>query len=378
MATNNPYLDRQAAQDQVARQNAQQQAIMQPNQDVQSFAQGKQETNTSAVKPLVRNLFANGQRPQFVGVQRVDSSKVRINGLPATTAPQQNTKPQEQEKQEPSKTDQGNKQYSGGGDSSTKGPNYLAGLFTTPRQEEELRKASVARQRILAIGDIGRHIANMVGTVNGSTPMQFNSPVGDERKRYLQEKAVRDQNNLRYMNYQQMKAAQDQKMRQFEYQIQKDSRDFELKKKESDARANLNEARIQRQQSLAALDEARLKGQISRNQYQELMNKYYPDIAESKIRETESRIAKNGRTGTGGSGRRGSSIGSKGMDEYTVTSKTTYDTDPVTGQRRGSTTTKTRTVKRPDGSSSSFTTTNKKPLPGQKQKPEKKKLPGKK
>lgn len=321
---------------------------------VSQFAQGKQGANSQTAR---YNMFA---KPAAAPV--VQQTKPVTN----TATPVK-----------PSGTQQ-KKQYTGGGDSSTAGANYLSSLLTSPQQEEELRKASVARQRILALGDIGRNIANMVGAVNGATPMQFNNPVEDERKRYLQEKALRDQNNLRYMNYQQMKAAQDAKMRQFEYQMQKDARDFELKKKESDARANLNEARIQRQQSLAALDDARLKGQISKNQYQELMNKYYPDIAESKIRETESRIAKNARTGTGGGGRRGSGSGSKGMDEYTVTSKTTYDTDPITGQRRGSTTTKTRTVKRPDGSSSSSTTTKKKALPGQQQKSGKKKLPGQK
>ena len=92
-------------------------------------------------------------------------------------------------------------------------------LYTSPEQEERLRKASVQRQRIYAIGDALRHIGNIYNTVNGAPSQKFNSPVEEERRRYLQEKAIRDQNNYKYMTYQQAKAAQEAKQKQFETQL---------------------------------------------------------------------------------------------------------------------------------------------------------------
>ena len=92
-------------------------------------------------------------------------------------------------------------------------------LYTSPEQEERLRKASVQRQRIMAIGDALRHIGNIYNTVNGAPSQKFNDPVGQERAKYLQEKALRDQNNYKYMTYQQAKAAQEAKQKQFEAQF---------------------------------------------------------------------------------------------------------------------------------------------------------------
>lgn len=98
--------------------------------------------------------------------------------------------------------------------------------YTSPEEENRIRKASVANQRILALGDALRHIGNIYHTVNYAPSQQFNNPVQEERQRYLQGKALRDKANLTYMNYMQAKAAQDQKMRQWEAEQAAKERQF--------------------------------------------------------------------------------------------------------------------------------------------------------
>lgn len=202
-------------------------------------------------------------------------------------------------------------------------------LYTSPEQEEKMRRASVQRQRIMAIGDALRHIGNVVNTVNYAPSQQFNSPAENERKRYLGEKAIRDANNYKYMSYQQAKAAQEQKMKQWEtqfaYNLAKDARDYELKKNES-------EARQQRQKALAELDKARLEGQIDKNTYQRLVNQYYPEQAQARINEIESRIAKNDRTGGGGGRRSGGGSGRSGRDFETTITYDENQYDPISGK----------------------------------------------
>lgn len=153
------------------------------------------------------------------------------------------------------------------------------------------------------------------------------------------------------MTYQQQKAAQDAKIaqaeRQFQYNAAKDARDYELKKNES-------EARQQRQNALAAIDKARLEGQLDKNTYQRLVNQYYPENAQARINEIESRIAKNNRTGGGRSvgGSRGGGSRSS-MPDYDV--DTVYERDD---EGRVIKSTKTRRVKHTDGKTSSSTKTN--------------------
>ncbi len=171
--------------------------------------------------------------------------------------------------------------------------------YTSPEEEEKLRKASVANQRIMAVADTLRHIGNIANTVGYAPSQQFNSPVEMERQRYLQGKALRDKANLTYINYQQAKAAQDAKQRQweaqFKYNMDKDARDYALKKNESDARANLNEAKIQRYNTIMELDQARREGVISDNEWRKRRAELYPQL-------TQSQIARNNRTGGGRSG----------------------------------------------------------------------------
>lgn len=226
----------------------------------------------------------------IIAAQRTPQAQLRsLQGSPSTEQQQQNTV-------DPN--------------SSTSGMQAILG-YTDPKEEERLRKASVANQRILAVGDALRHIGNIFHTVNYAPSQQFNNPVQEEYDRYQKGKAIRDAANARYYSYMQAKAAQDARIRQAEAQLQynmeKDARDYELRKNESDARAKLNEARIQTQNMLTYLDELKAKGQITENERKEIVNKYLPQ-------KEESIIARNNRSNTGRSGGgRGS-----GMSDYNV------------------------------------------------------------
>lgn len=216
------------------------------------------------------------------------------------------------------------------------GIDSLSSMFTTPEEERKHYKSSVQKQRIMALTDVLRHIGNIYNASKGAPVQKFNSPVAEERQRYLQEKNMRDATSARYMSYRNQVEAQKQRMAELRHRMFNDERNYRLKEKESDARAILNEARAQRQQTLMDLDAARLKGQISENEYKGLRNRLYPE-------EVHSRIARNYRTGGGRSGGGGRSRGD-GMSDYTVSKTYSYDN---LGKKTGETT--TRTVNRPNG-----------------------------
>lgn len=96
------------------------------------------------------------------------------------------------------------------------GMNALTSMLTTPGEEARLQRSSMANRRIMAVADALRHIGNIYNTVNYAPSQQFNNPVQDEQNRYERGKAVRDAANLRYYTYQQAKAAQDAKAKQWE------------------------------------------------------------------------------------------------------------------------------------------------------------------
>ena len=91
--------------------------------------------------------------------------------------------------------------------------------YTSPEEENRLRKASVMNQRILAVGDALRHIGNIANTVGYAPSQQFNNPAMEEYARYEKSKAIRDAANARYYTYQQQKAAQDAAQRKWEQQF---------------------------------------------------------------------------------------------------------------------------------------------------------------
>lgn len=121
--------------------------------------------------------------------------------------------------------------------------------YTSPEDEDRMRKASLTNQRILAIGDAIRQIGNIYHTVNYAPSQQFNNPVEAERQRYLQGKALRDRANQTYINYMQQKAAQDAKQKQWEA-------DYSLKVADAARKAGYTEAQIKNMQDRLANQKA--------------------------------------------------------------------------------------------------------------------------
>ena len=150
--------------------------------------------------------LSGGGRPKVLGADKNDEDILRARaGLPKSNA-------------------------SAGGAASTTIPRYtpitsteqLAAAmgYTSPEEEERLRKASVTNQRILAIGDALRHIGNIANTVRYAPSQQFNSPVTDEIARYERGKALRDKANAALLTYQQQKARQDALQRRWENELE--------------------------------------------------------------------------------------------------------------------------------------------------------------
>ena len=185
-----------------------------------------QQEVAALTQPPRPNMFAPGNT-QGATVDQTVQGKQAANsqaaGYGANQQVQQQPAAQQTTQATPQSTPQNNQStqsqtpaYTGGSNNPNAGADYLASLLTTPAREEELRKQSVQRQRIMAVGDALRHIGNLYFATQGAPSQKFNNPAEEERKRYLQEKALRDANNYKYMTYQQAKAAQDAKIAQAE------------------------------------------------------------------------------------------------------------------------------------------------------------------
>lgn len=125
--------------------------------------------------------------------------------------------------------------------SDTDGMNSILGNWTSKEDEEKYRKASVARQRIMAVADALRHIGNIYHTTKYAPSQKFNMPVEAERQRYQQEKALRDQANQRIISYQQAKAKLDADQKRWEA-------DYGLKVADAARKAGATEAQIKNMQ----------------------------------------------------------------------------------------------------------------------------------
>lgn len=179
--------------------------------------------------------------------------------------------------------------------SSSSGMDTISQMYTSPEREEELRKASVNKQRILALGDALRHIGNIYNTTRYAPAQLFNNPVNEERGRYLQEKAIRDANNYKYQTYQQAKAAQEAKIRQAE-------RDYAFKVADADRKYGLDKQRadayLKNQEAQRGYTEARTKNESLKapgieadNKLKQTKAENAPKEFELKRRNTESQIA---------------------------------------------------------------------------------------
>lgn len=100
--------------------------------------------------------------------------------------------------------------------------------------EEQERKKSLLSQRILALGDAFRQIGNIHNAVNGAPAQQFNNPVLEERQRYQQEKAVRDNDRYRQMSMRQSQKMNELKAKQMENENEYRKSSIAMRKAEHD------------------------------------------------------------------------------------------------------------------------------------------------
>ena len=195
----------------------------------------------------------------------------------------------------------------------------IANMYTSPEQEEKMRKASVANQRILALGDALRHIGNIYHTVNYAPSQQFNKPWEEEQTRYEKGKAVRDAANARYLSYQQAKAAQDAKQKQWEaqfaYTAAKDAANAQALKDYRDATLKANEERWKTQ-----LDYRAQNDEANRKQRQKQYDRQNALRARGlSIQATNSRNAENYRQWkmkNGGGGGKGGTLTFRGANGF--------------------------------------------------------------
>lgn len=199
--------------------------------------------------------------------------------------------------------------------------------YTSPQEEEKIRRASLTNQKIMAVTDALRHIGNIANTVHYAPAQQFNNPVLEEEARYQKGKALRDKANYTYLNYQQKKAIQDAKAKQWEEEREYKNRMLDHYRDQ--------DRRLWRQQDETARRNAVLED-LKRQEFEarKAYNEGRISIAEFNARTSRIRALRTGLS---------SSRGGKGMDEYTVTTNTTYNYDE-NGKKTGSTTTKERTV----------------------------------
>ena len=166
------------------------------------------------------------------------------------------------------------------------GMNAITSMYTSPEQEEKMRKASVANQRILAIGDALRHIGNIYHTTKYAPAQQFNSPVTEEQQRYEKGKAVRDAANMKFYTYQQAKAEQDAKQRQWEAnfnrQLAKDKAEQELKYKDFLRKQGYTEAQIKKIERDGILARDKFEADVKHKEEQRKETKRHHTVTESQ------------------------------------------------------------------------------------------------
>ena len=196
---------------------------------------------------------------------------------------------------------------------------YLGSVYTSPEEEERYLRQSQNKTKLMAVADALRQFGNIYYTSRYATPQKFNDIYAQERARYLQDKAVRDRNNVYY-------AQQKQREAQLEMQREKIAADAERRNEELAMKREINNLRKPYYENQAK--EAKHKAEIKEKEaahYDTALQKKdeYDDarIGATKAREkaslasaerarvaaandtrrTNSTIAKNARTGGGGS-----------------------------------------------------------------------------
>lgn len=196
--------------------------------------------------------------------------------------------------------------------SASDGIDVLKTYFTTPEEEERKRRASVANQRIAAVGDALRHIGNIYYTTKGAPAQKFNEPVKEEYERYQKEEALRDRNNQYYMTYQRAKAQQEALAA------------YNRERLEEAARANKARQEENVRYHDLYLDYLGTK-ENNRQEEKGQEIKIKQQGADDKTRQTNYNIGKPYYKPTGGGGGNGRKGGSGGNGETTTTTTTVVD-----------------------------------------------------
>lgn len=160
--------------------------------------------------------------------------------------------------------------------------------YTSPQEEERLRKASVTNQRIMTIGDALRHIGNIANTVRYAPSQQFNSPVTDEIARYERGKALRDAANSRYLVYQQQKERQDALQRRWENELE-----YKRQKEEAAAKARADKAKDARDRWQATLAYNKERDDKNR-EFKKEQDKWKREQGQQRIDISASRASNSG------------------------------------------------------------------------------------
>lgn len=198
---------------------------------------------------------------------------------------------------------------------------YLGSMYTSPEEEERYLRQSQNKTKLMAVADALRQFGNIYYTSRYATPQKFNDIYAQERARYLQDKAIRDRNNVYY-------AQQKQREAQLEMQREKIAADAERRNEELAMKKEINNLRkpYYENQAKEARHKAEIKEKEAANYDNVLKNKN--DYDEAKVgatkameqsrlasaerarvaaandtRRTNSTIAKNARTGGGGGGK---------------------------------------------------------------------------
>lgn len=179
--------------------------------------------------------------------------------------------------------------------------------YTSPEEEERLRKASVTNQRILAIGDALRHIGNIANTVRYAPSQQFSSPVTDEMARYERGKALRDAANSRYLVYQQQKERQDALQRRWENELE-----YKRQKEEAAAKARADKAKDARDRWQATLAYNKERDDKNR-EFKKEQDKWRREQGQQRIDISASRASNSGSRRSGSGGRSGKSASDLGF-----------------------------------------------------------------
>lgn len=132
---------------------------------------------------------------------------------------------------------------------------WMGRTFTTPQQEQQYRKQSRARMGIMAVADALRHLGNIYHTTQYAPSQQFNKPVEQEYAMYKANKAERDKDN--YAIYQQQlaqakweadqaykQATLDWRNKTFDYNKEKDQRNFDYNKEKDQRNFDFNKEKF--------------------------------------------------------------------------------------------------------------------------------------